>query len=86
MHFTGTDSSVACDLLKANMRPQRSHPTLVRILPLRDACYQRYREVPMLCAFYKQQDAKRALAYMCGRFDLNDTFHDVGRMQISCPS
>ena len=32
-------------------------------------------------AYNKQQDKKRALAYMCRRFDLNDTFHDVGRMQ-----
>ena len=28
---------------------------------------------------------KRALAYMCRRFDLNDTFHDVGRMQNVYP-
>ena len=46
-----TDSSVACDLLKANMQPQRSHPTLVRIMPLRAACYQRYREVPNVVFF-----------------------------------
>ena len=32
-------------------------------------------------AYIKQQDTKRAIAYMCRRFDLNDTFHDVGRTQ-----
>ena len=32
-------------------------------------------------AYNKQQDTKRALAYMCRRFDLNDTFRDVGRTQ-----
>lgn len=32
-------------------------------------------------AYNKQEDTKRALAYMCRRFDLNDTFNDVGRMQ-----
>ena len=40
----------------------------------------------ILCSFNKQHDTKRALAYMCGRFDLNETFHDLGRMQKSCPS
>ena len=35
----------------------------------------------MWWAYNKQQDPKRAVAYMCRRFDLNDTFHDVGRMQ-----
>ena len=46
-----TDSSVARDLLKANMQPQRSHPTLVRIMPLRAARYQRYREVSNVVFF-----------------------------------
>ena len=32
-------------------------------------------------AYNKQQDTKRALAYMYRRFDLNDTFRDVGRTQ-----
>ena len=32
-------------------------------------------------AYNKQQDTKRALAYLRRRFDFNDTFHDVGRMQ-----
>ena len=41
-----------------------------------------FREVAgVVWAYNKQQDTKRALAYMCRRFDLNDTFHDVGRMQ-----
>ena len=35
----------------------------------------------MWWAYNKQQDMKRALAYMCRRFDLNDTIHDEGRMQ-----
>ena len=35
----------------------------------------------MWLAYNKQQDTKRALAYMYRRFDLNDTFRDVGRTQ-----
>ena len=70
----------------ANMWPQSSHPTLVRMLPVPAACYQRYSRAVSCggwCGELITSSKTRTvpLAYMCRRFDLNDTFNDVGRMQ-----